>query len=134
MKIIVLQGMPNTGKTTTINFVWDVLCANGAISTNRQPYGGDPNDFIDTVLWNNLRIGILSMGDMSTYIAKEIKNFNNQECDVVICALSINDRKVIANNTINSFTNTRIDKTIANVQLSEQQANTTDAQTICNLI
>ncbi len=134
MRIIVLQGMPNNGKTTTINLVWNMLCTNGGVSTNRQPYGGDPNDFMDTILWNNLRIGILSMGDMSTPISHEIWNFNNQKCDVVICALSTNNPQVRANNAINSFTNTRLNKTIANAQLSEQQANTSDAQTIYNLI
>lgn len=134
MNIIVLQGMPNTGKTGTINLVWDLLRNNGGVSTNRQPYGGDPNDFIDTVLWNNLKIGILSMGDLSTPIANEIRNFNSQKCDVVVCALSINNAKVRANNALNKFNITRINKTIAPNQNAELATNTADAQTIFNLI
>lgn len=134
MRIIVLQGPPNKGKTTTINLVWDMLRDIGGTSTNRQPYGGDPNDFIDTVLWNNLKIGILSMGDTSTYIANEIWNFNSQKCDVVICALSTNNAKVRANKALNKFNATRINKTIAPNVTAELATNTADAQTIFNLI
>lgn len=134
MRIIVLQGLPDKGKTTTINLVWDLLRNNGGTSTNRQPYGGDPNDFIDTVLWNNLKIGILSMGDLSTPIANEVRNFNNQKCDVVVCALSTNTAKVRANNALNKFNALRINKTIAPNQNAELATNTADAQTIFNLI
>lgn len=134
MRIIVLQGMPKKGKTTTINLLWDLLRNNGGSSTNKRPYGGDPNDFIDIVLWKNLKIGILSMGDLSTPIANEIRNFNNQKCDVVVCALSINNAKVRANNTINQFNTTRINKTVTLNKNSEIAANTTDANTIYNLI
>lgn len=134
MKIIVLQGMPSNGKTTTINIVWDLLIKNGGKSLNKHSYGGDQNDFIDTVLWKSQKIGLLSMGDTSTLIAKEIRNFDSQNCDVVVCALSINNEKVRANNAINMYNNTRINKTVAQDKINESAANIADAQTIYNLI
>lgn len=134
MRIIVLQGIPKIGKTTTINLVWDLLRNNGGTSTNRRPYGGDLNDFIDVVVWNNLKIGILSMGDLSTPIANEIQKFNSQKCDIVVCALSTNTAKVRANNALNNFNATRINKTITPDQNAELATNTADAQTIFNLL
>ncbi len=37
MRIIVLQGMPNKGKTRTLNLVYNLLVPNnGGVSTNHQ--------------------------------------------------------------------------------------------------
>lgn len=134
MRIIALQGPSNKGKTSTFNILHKIILDHGGVSTNKQPYGGDKKDFIDTVLYNNLRIGILSMGDQSTPIAKEIWNFYNQNCDLVICALSTGTPKVRANNALNHFNATRIQKTIAPNVNAELAVNTADAQTIFNLI
>jgi len=135
MKIIVLQGMPKTGKTTTLNLVYELLVpGGGGISTNRQPLGGDPHDFSDIILWNGNRIAIFTMGDFSTYLANAIYEYDRQNCSLVICALSTNTPKIRANNAINQFDSVRINKTIADDHISEHQANTTDAQTIFNLI
>ena len=134
MRIIVLQGPSNKGKTSTFNILHKMILDHGGVSTNKQSYGGDKNDFIDTVLFNNLRIGILSMGDQSTPIAKEIWNFNNHKCDLVICALSTGTPKVRANNALNHF-NAHIEpKTIAPNASAELAVNTADAQTLFNLI
>lgn len=134
MRIIVLQGLSKQGKTSTLNIVHEIILNHGGVSINRRGYGGDRNDFIDTVLYNNLRIGILSMGDQSTPIAKEIWNFYNHNCDLVICALSTGTPKVRANNALNHFNATRIQKTIAPNVNAELAVNTADAQTIFNLI
>lgn len=51
MRIVVLQGMPNTEKTSTLNLVYDMLVTNGGgVSTNRQPLGGNQSDFSDIVV------------------------------------------------------------------------------------
>jgi len=64
MKIIVPQGMPNTDKTKTLNLVYSLLVPNGGgNSTNRQPLGGDRNDFSDIILKGNQRIAFFTMGD-----------------------------------------------------------------------
>lgn len=136
MRIIVLQGMPNTGKTTTLNLVYDLIVrpTGISISTNRQPLGSDPNDFSDIVLRGNQRIAFYTMGDYSNHLANAILNYSRQNCDVMVCALSTNTLKVRANNMLNKFNTTKINKTIASAQITEQQANNTDAQTIFILI
>ena len=135
MKIIVLQGMPHKGKTTTLNKVWDILCKeNGGNSTNRERLGGDRNDFSDIVIFNEQRIAFFTMGDFSTPLAKAVFRYSEQGCKVLICALSINTPKVRANNAINQFTNNRIDKTLSSNILTQEQANENDARRIFNLL
>ncbi len=135
MRIIVLQGMPNTGKTRTLNLVYDMLVPNGGgVSTNRQPLGGDPRDFSDIVVRGTQRIAFFTMGDYSTYLANAIYDYDRQGCDVLVCALSTNNAKVRANNALNQFNTTRINKTIAPNATAELATNTVDAQTIFNLI
>ncbi|MDI5950274.1 hypothetical protein [Flavobacterium yafengii] len=135
MEIIVLEGFSNTGKTTTIGILYNLLLSNGGISTNKQALGRDPNDFSDIVInYKNLKIGIFSMGDNSTAISQGIVNFNNQNCDVFICSLSTGTPKVRANNRINRFQNIRIPKTIASQNITENQANNNDANRLFGLI
>lgn len=135
MRIIVLQGMPSTGKTSSLNLVSDLLLQSTGISTNRQIIGNSvQNDFSDIIQWNNLRIAFFTMGDYSTYLANAIYDYNNQNCDVMVCALSTNTAKVRANNALNNFNATSIDKTIAPNQNAEIAINTADAQTIFNLL
>lgn len=135
MRIIVLQGLPNTGKTRTLNLVYNLLVPNGGgVSTNRQPLGGDPRDFSDIVIRGTQRIAFYSMGDYSTYLANAIYDYDRQSCDVLVCALSTNTAKVRANNALNQFNAARINKTIAPNPTAELAINTADAQTIFNLI
>jgi len=135
MRIIVLQGMPSTGKTRTLNLVSDLLLQSAGLSTNRQVIGNPvQNDFSDIIQWNNLRIAFFTMGDYSTYLANAIHDYNNQNCDVMVCALSTNTAKVRANNALINFNATRINKTIAPNQNAEIAINTADAQTIFNLL
>lgn len=136
MRIIVLQGMPNTGKTRTLNLVYDLLVPNGVgVSTNRKVIGNPAqNDFSDIVQWNNQRAAFFTMGDYSTYLANAIYDFNNQNCDVLVCALSTNTAKIRANNALNKFNAMRITKTVAPNQNAELATNTADAQTIFNII
>lgn len=136
MRIIVLQGMPNTGKTSTLNLVYDILVPNGGgVSTNRQVIGNPTqNDFSDIVVRGTQRIAFFTMGDYSTYLANAIYDYDRQGCDVLVCALSTNNAKVRANNALNQFNTTPINKTIAPNATTELVINTADAQTIFNLI
>lgn len=134
MRILVLQGMPNKGKTETLNLVYDMLITNGGISNNRQQLGADVKDFSDIVNIGTQRIAFYTMGDYSTCLANAIYDYDHQRCDILVCALSTNTSKVRANNALNHFNANRINKTIApNVNL-ELTSNTADAQTIFNLI
>lgn len=133
MRIIVLQGMPSKGKTTTLGILWNLITSNGGNSTNRKSLNTS-NDFSDIVIINNQRVAFYTMGDYSNSLANAIYDYANQGCDILVCALSTNNSKVRANNAVNQFNTTRRNKTIAFAQTTEKQANATDAQWILNLI
>lgn len=133
MRIIVLQGMPSKGKTTTLGILWNLITSNGGNSTNRKSLNTS-NDFSDIVIINNQRVAFYTMGDYSNSLANAIYDYANQGCDILVCALSTNNSKVRANNAVNQFNTTRRNKTIASAQTTEKQANATDAQWILNLI
>lgn len=127
--------MPNTGKTSTLNLVYNMLVPNGGgTSTDRQPLGGDPNDFSDIVVRGNQRIAFYTMGDYSTHLANAIFRYDRQNCNVLICALSTNTDKIRANNALNQFNTRRINKTIASDRNNPTTENEADAQTIFSLL
>ena len=82
MRIIVLEGMPNKGKTHTMWLLRDILTslAIGGVSTALTIYGSGivspKNDFEDIIInYKSLKIGIYSQGDYSNYLASEIRKF-----------------------------------------------------------
>ena len=86
MKIIALVGPSCCGKTTTLNIVYQILLAQGAISTNRQQEGGNPKDFSDLLQWQGKKIAIYTMGDYSGALVTAIRYYFAQNCDTLICA------------------------------------------------
>ncbi|PKP27934.1 MAG: hypothetical protein CVU02_02380 [Bacteroidetes bacterium HGW-Bacteroidetes-19] len=137
MKIIVLQGKRNSGKTTTIWYVRDLIINNNGNSKELIVFGKQSHyedDFSDVIDFNNLKIGMFSMGDLSNNLSQAIYKFANKGCDVVICALSLSGSKIRANQAINTYIATRVDKTIEHNKDLRTQVNRMDAQTIFNLI
>lgn len=135
MEIIVLEGLSNTGKTTTIGLLYQILLNNGGTPTNKQQLGGDPNDFSDIVInYKNLKIAIFTMGDNSNAISQAIVNYNNLNCDFFVCSLSTGTPKIRANNRIYQYRNTRVYKTVASQSITENQANNNDANQLFSLI
>lgn len=140
MRIIVLQEMPDKGKTSTIWIIRDLLLRNNGISLPNQfqIFGSNPipfkDDFKDIIMYNNLKVAIYSVGDYSNYLVNAIYDYDSQGCDVMVCALSTNTAKVRANNTLNRFNANRINKTITPNATAELATNTADAQKLFNLI
>jgi ABC-type cobalamin/Fe3+-siderophores transport system ATPase subunit len=86
MVIIALIGPSSCGKTSTLNIVYSELKKQGGVPSNRQQLGSDLNDFSDIVLWNEKKIAFFTMGDYATFLIEAIKKYNNQNCDLLICA------------------------------------------------
>lgn len=141
MRIIVLEGMPNTGKTHTMWLLRDILIspANGGVSTALTIYGSGTispkNDFEDIIVnYKSLKLGIYSQGDYSNYLSAAIRRFAGTGCDVLICTLSLNTPKINASKTINRHINTRVPKTVEPIATLQLPANTADANTIFSMI
>jgi tRNA uridine 5-carbamoylmethylation protein Kti12 len=87
MKIILLSGKPNTGKSTTLNLLYDKLTKNGVtnIITNKSILGNPvQKDFECVVTYNNKNIAIFSMGDYYGPFIDAIIKYSN--CYALILA------------------------------------------------
>lgn len=132
LNIIALIGPDSCGKTTTLNIVYQELLRLGAISTNREQEGGNPNDFSDILIWQELRVAFFTMGDYSNAIVNSFLVYNNENCNFLVCA--INDRFVRPFRAITDFPNTQIRKVREQIPQERQQANIEIANQIINLI
>ena len=94
MKIIMLSGNQNTGKTTTLKLVYDQLAQNMPSPPQAQPIqGGDYGDFESSPLRHNGKtVAIYSLGDTLYRIYEAIIKYCGT-VDVFIVACSTGQNK-----------------------------------------
>lgn len=95
MKIIALQGPQNSGKTTAINELYDLLIKDSSTymleedkfsfyqEQKKQPLA---KDFFAIFKRGDITIGVSSYGDTSELIERSFDYFKKQNCDVSITA------------------------------------------------
>lgn len=93
MKIIALKGEENSGKTTTLKKVYELLMKAGG---EQEPdciknLEGNPEDIRDVINFAGKKIGIVTQGDYykeeENSIKKHLKWLDkDNKCDIVICA------------------------------------------------
>lgn len=92
MKIIVLQGNSNMGKTNTIWKLREKLVNAGHPPVPNTFILHGPHNFIDDfeeiISVVNQKVAIISMGDYSNILAKRIHYYGSIGCDVLVCTLS----------------------------------------------
>lgn len=97
MKIIMLSGPQSSGKTTTINMIYDELIdMYGAQPKEPRPFPKPENirdykDFEAILSYTKetgekLKIAFASMGDSSLEVLHYMSFYEGKECDVLICA------------------------------------------------
>lgn len=123
MQLLILNGASNTGKTTTINYLFDKLISDGAkIENPKSTLGGDPKDFEAILLYKGKRIGLFSMGDYSNQLSNAITKYDSTHmCDFFIFALSNNKAMINANKKIRHYTNP-----LYNLKMTSKNAVTQD--------
>lgn len=84
MKIIVIKGNPNSGKTTSIRLVYDMLLYFGAEIEKPRSSGKTYTDFDTELLYKEKRIAISSAGDVLKNIHKTINR--HEGCDILVTA------------------------------------------------
>ena len=91
MKIILLSGKPNTGKSTTFNLLYDKLTQNGTknIVVDKTVVGNPASkDFECVVKYNNkknnINVAIFTMGDYSKAFIDVLIKYAN--CDILVLA------------------------------------------------
>ncbi len=96
MKIIMLEGKKNSGKTTTFNNLYDELVNNKKgttiIKAKQDPYG-DPEDFECIIKYDDKKIALFTVGDYSKKITDAFKKYEKLKCDILICACNKNHKR-----------------------------------------
>lgn len=86
MKIIMLKGPDNSGKTTTLNLVYDELVKRNAAVKFKVELGWKGDDFASILNYNNKTVAIFSMGDYVDDIKRAIEYFDHKSVDILIIA------------------------------------------------
>jgi molybdopterin-guanine dinucleotide biosynthesis protein len=133
MKIIALLGPADSGKTTTINLVYNKVLAAGGISTLWHAIAGRAGDFEAVVDFKGQKVAFYSDGDYANKTKDIIRKYDAAKVDVMICAT--NSRFSTTIPFISRFVvHHIINKTIATATLTEAVANDRDANKIFGLI
>lgn len=89
MKVILLSGPSNSGKTTTLTLVYDELIRLGAtVIRPKSPLGGDPADFECVVSYAGKVVAIFTMGDFAIEVVHAMSYYEGMGCDALIVANS----------------------------------------------
>jgi ABC-type branched-subunit amino acid transport system ATPase component len=131
LNVIALIGPGSCGKTTTLNMLYSTLLA-GDVSPTRSQEGGNPNDFSDIIIWNDLRIAFFTMGDFSRGIVGAIRWADQENCNFLIVA--INDQFVRPFQVLQQFQNVQIRKVKVQDKSQRAIANRAIADQIMNLL
>jgi len=130
VKIIVLEGLPTTGKTTTMGMVYATLVANGANQISFTPLN-TPNDFEAVVKYEKKKLAIYSEGDTLKNCYAAINKFA-PTIDVLVMAYSRKKIQLVINPKL--YKEIRLQKNVESASVHRVQANATDCKAIINNI
>jgi energy-coupling factor transporter ATP-binding protein EcfA2 len=89
--IFVLRGKSNVGKTTTIKILYELLEKQYPQSTRnelilKKDHDGKIIEDIKVIITiNEIKIGIESQGDLGSRLPKSLKDFVENECEIIVC-------------------------------------------------
>ena len=115
MKIILLSGNPNAGKTTTFNALFDQITKSGAsVIEGRKQIGGNGHDFECVLKIDSKLVALYSMGDYHLACFEAIIKYSH--CDILILAYSDKFKNSIAQMLRNYSHHVVVSKTNSNQQ------------------
>ncbi len=93
VKIIFLLGENNSGKTTTLNLVYNTIANNSP----RIPIQyGSKTDFESMFIYNNQHVAIYSLGDIQYKVIDAIDKYTKLHTDVLIIAYNLKFKKPLS--------------------------------------
>jgi hypothetical protein len=128
------MGLYDIGKTTTVDLVYKMVLTAGGTPRNRVNDPKHPDDFYDVVSYKRKIVAFYSLGDYLTFSANDFYDYANQKCDILVCSCSTNKPMVYANNALNRYNTTRINKTDAPNKRAEKATNVADALVVIGMI
>ncbi len=140
MRVIILRGNGDSGKSTTLNMVYDELTTSryvASVSFKRTIGNSINSDFeAEVVLTDTRVIAFYTMGDYDVkYIIRAIKNFKESKVDILIIA-SNNNLFTHFNFVISNFPYNLVNKTTSNPvnDANNMICNLQDCGTILSLL
>ena len=132
-RIIALKGRGNSGKTTTINLLPNILLANGysRVPGMFQQHG---SDFLDVFENGVQRVGVTSSGDTFDLVHDRLTDLVNAKCDVYVCACRTSGGTHTAIYNFTGYSSHFEQKTYAATPVQEPVVNAADANTLFLLI
>ncbi|MBB6005431.1 hypothetical protein [Arcicella rosea] len=136
--IIALRGKGNSGKTTTIRILHNLLLANGYVQV-RSNFSVNGGDFITIFSKKGKLIGVTSSGDTYDLVHDRLQEMVNANCNICVCACRTFDRsaKPGTNAAIIEFatySNQFVEKTVDDNAATRPATNNSDAQNLLRLI
>ncbi|MBL7804371.1 MAG: hypothetical protein JNL02_11590 [Saprospiraceae bacterium] len=143
-KIIALQGKGNSGKSSTIRALAELLIQKGArpikgVNFPEVVIGktGKPRDFWQVFDWNGTQIGITSAGDTYKIIKDRLDDLEVNNSQICVCACRTFDRKskkgtIAAIQERTSYEVQFIKKTVDKNPLTQLSTNLGDAIALLN--
>jgi hypothetical protein len=91
MKIIMLSGNDNCGKTTTLSLVYDAINPQPADIIAQKTTFGNPagTDFECIIRHNGQIVAFFTVGDFSIMLTDAFKKYDGLHCDVLVCACNV---------------------------------------------
>jgi len=135
--ILALRGKANTGKSTTIRILHDLLMQYDFELINSN-LANTEGDFIAVFKKNGKLIGLTSSGDLYDFVHDNLVELIDDGCEICICACRTYDRVPPGTNAaVEEFTDFQhqfVDKTYDDNVLSQVNTNRNDAQNLLTLI
>ncbi len=82
--IIAIYGKANSGKTSTIKEISRLLCQKYHYSSDKVEDKGD--DIYQVLTKDSIKIGIISQGDVGSWVEEYLSELAKRECILIICA------------------------------------------------
>lgn len=135
--IIALRGRGNSGKSSTIRMLYDLLLQNryGLISSNFNATGGD---YLAVFSKNGKFIGVTSSGDTYDLVHDNLEVLVNSNCTICVCACRTYDRIPPGTNAaiieFTNYSNLFVDKTVDGNEATQAATNRADAINLFTII
>lgn len=134
-KIIVLTGVPDTGKSTTINLLYHLLKKpNSGFTLKKDRVIPNSRDFFAIFEKQGELIGITSYGDSVNILKEKFDFFKNEGCITIVCAGRESGSIYDFIAQYSGLKKRDISKTVVEDKAHETTANNNDAKKILNLL
>ncbi len=137
MKVILLSGKSNCGKTTTLNLVYDKIKKDDSFSIieEKPELEKSPDDFECLIKYKGKEVAFFTMGDYPDDIVEAFERYE-LGCDILICACSEKLKKEQNNpyDKIKAYSHRIIEKREGKSEREFEEKNNTDVEEIIRVL